>query len=137
MEGNSPEQIAKTLFSVDASPPLSYHILSSAGDDLYYSFEILFTILFEGFDVLVKGLDKIDSTKITKKHYEGLNPWFASLGYNLNVKRCDKENRNEYDKNYCKAVIKDKEYEKYFEIKNIKKNYNFFLNPKINDLNAR
>ena len=128
----SPEEIARKIFAADAQHPLTYSIIASGEEntDYYYVFEILYTILFEGFDILVKGLDKVNPDNIEIDHFKQINPWFHSIGFNINVEECIKSD-NSYENYYCKTIIKDSSYKFFFKQKNISKNYHFFLSYKL------
>lgn len=128
LTGYTPEEIAKFIFTTDIDKLDYYNILAEKEDnsDPYFSFEILITILFEGFDILVEGLNDVNIDMIEKNHFIKLIPWFKKLGYTINIE--------EYDSNhilidhYCKAIINNGVYKMLFSIKNIKKNYHFLVN---------
>ena len=132
MSFNTPEEIAKEIFSTNAKNENTYSIIADSNDnnDPYFTFEILLTILLEGFDILSEGLNTIDSNNITKQHFIGMNPWFNSLNYNIDVLSIEKSNIKKYDDYYCKIIIKNKSHKMFFDYKNIKKNYHFFINGK-------
>lgn len=129
LTGYTPEEIAKIIFTSDIDKLSYYNILANTKDnsDPYFSFEILITILFEGFDILVEGLNGVDIDIITKEHFVKLDPWFNKVGYKINVIQ---HNKNHISTNhYCKIITNNGAYEMLFSIKNINKNYHFLVNP--------
>ena len=137
----SPENIAQALFTQDPKPPCSHQILTydektdnKKYGDLTYIFEILITILMEGLDIFSGGLDKTDLNNFTEKHITNLNPWFNSIGFNINVETFTKDVKDickdQYDNYYCKIMVRTKLFETFFLMKNVSKNYHFLLNGK-------
>lgn len=126
-----PEKIAHELFTNEPKAPNSCQLLADVDvQDKFYIYEILMTILLEGFDVLTGGLDGIKPSMISPSHFTNMNKWFNSIGFNISIKSSQKVNEEEYQEYYCKIIIKDASYEFFFNLKNIQKNYHFFLNPK-------
>lgn len=125
---SSPEEIAKILFTKDALEPNSCLILAgSDNNDICTEFEILLTILFEGFNILTQGIEKINQNNINANHFNNLNPWFNSIGYKINAEVVDKLDEESYNKYYSKSIINDNSYKYFFDSKKIKKPYHFFL----------
>lgn len=129
LEDYTPEAIAHTLFSSDPKPPCSCQIISQEeATDLTYIFEILMTIFIEGLEILAGDLSKANLDNLTEEHVSALNPWFESLGFNINVNTHPRHLHEAYKGYYCKIMIKDKQQEALFNFKNIDKNYHFFIN---------
>lgn len=125
----TPESVAQTIFTKDPLPACSCQIISEQNmDDVTYIFEILIIILMEGLEILSGDLTKANLNELTEEHIKILNPWFNSLGFNIKVACYDISEKELYNKQYCKIIIKDKLQEMFFEMKNITKNYHFTLN---------
>jgi len=124
----SPKEIAYKIFSEDYKDPNTYQIIADNNiNDIYYVFEVLLNVLVEGMDRLTGGLDTIDINKITLDHFRRLNPWFNSIGFELDV-----ELYEDLDDYYCKIEFKNNSNETFFEYKDIKENFHFFLNANRN-----
>jgi len=111
------EEMAELLFS---EPPKESHTirLINVEDnvDIYYQFEMILNLYMEG----IFTLGFID-----------LNPWFHSIGININLIEHSIDEKDNLSNYYCKIIIKDdSKYTQWFEIKNIKKNYHFLNNSK-------
>ena len=134
----TPKNIAQMLFTMNYKDPDTYQIVADEDmNDVYCVFEVLLNILMEGFDILSGGLDKINTSMINVEHFKGLDPWFQSIGFNIYTDLYEYEDKLEYDKNYCKILINDENNKSFFEFKQIKDNFHFFLNAKRNeDLNT-
>ena len=130
MDDYSPEMIAHTIFIKDACSPCSHQILAyQEGTDMTYIYEILITILLEGLDIFTGGLKDTNLTDFDKTHITVLNPWFKSLGFNMNVHTLDISDKDSYKDYYCRTVINDKLNESLFIMKSMEhKSYHFFLN---------
>jgi len=133
----SPEMIAHEIFTKDPKDPCSHQILAyQDGADLTYIYEILITILVEGLNILTGGLREADLSDFTKSHITALNPWFQSLGFNINVEAYDETDKENYKEYYCRTLINNKLHETLFLMKNMpNKTYHFFLNGSFLDQN--
>jgi len=132
----SPEMIAHEIFTKDAKPPCSHQILAyQEGADMTYIYEILITILLEGLEIMTGGLKEVDLSNFTASHIIVLNPWFKSIGFDINVEAVDSSDKDSYNEYYCRAMVNDKLNETFFIMKNIThKPYHFLLNgPKLQD----
>jgi len=133
---DTPENIAKIIFSNEPCKPLTHQIITCDDVNDYFSvFEILLTILLEGLENLTGGLDTIDLMQFSTNHLTHLNPWFHSFGFNINV---NKENIDELHNNnnyYCKILIKTLGTRPIFINRNIQKNFHFLINPLYNNSN--
>jgi len=130
----TPEEIAQVLFAQDPKDPFSYQIVAEKElADSLYIFEILMIILMEGLDILTGDLSKADLKYLTCEHLLAFNPWFHSLCFTMkSVEQYElKKDELIYKDYYCKVVPKDKLHEVFFTMKNIEKNYHFFLNGEI------
>lgn len=129
LENFTPENIAKFLFTKEPKLPCSCQIIAEQNlSDLPYIFEILLIIFLEGLEILTGDLSQTNLENFTEEHITILNPWFQSLGFNIKVKSTDFKNKELFKGYYCKTIIKDKLQKIYFELKQINKNYHFFLN---------
>lgn len=133
----TPEEIAHALFTHEPKPENSCQIIAEQElANMTYIFEILMIILMEGLEILTGNLSTANLVNLSCDHVMALNPWFLSLGFNINVNIYNKgtDAINLYNKHYCKIIIKDKLQKILFgpllevEIKNINKNYHFFIN---------
>ena len=73
-------------------------------------------------------LKDADLTTFNENYLLNLNPWFRSIGFDMKVsvdKMKDKELYKEY---YCKAMINNRLYRTFFEMRGIEKPYHFLLN---------
>lgn len=131
MNTGTPEEIAEILFSSEPSAPRSIKLISDDDiNDYCYGFEILSTILFEGFEILTDGLDKVKKNEIEDAHFEIIQPWINSLGFNVNYYKLD---NSELDNtHYCRVVFNNGSDKGYFNMKNIDKNYSFIRNANFN-----
>jgi hypothetical protein len=129
LEGQTPEEIAEALFTHEPKEENSCQLISEKEIvDLPYIFEILTIILLEGLEILAGDLSTVNLNNLTCDHISSLNPWFWSLGFNINVAVYDNSAVEMIKKRYCKILIRDKLQEVFFDMKNIKKNYHFLLN---------
>jgi plasmid maintenance system killer protein len=126
----SPEKIAKIIFAEEPKDPLTRRLkLDDNKYNVIYIFEILITILMEGFQIITNNFESVDFNEFTKNSITYFEPWFNSLGFKLCAFEYDKDiDADFYDKYYCKAIIKNKLTETLFIIKNITKSYHFFIN---------
>lgn len=133
----SPEMIAQAIFTKDPKNPCSHQILAlQEGTDLTYIFEILVTILLEGLNILTGDLKEADLSNFSVSFISSLNPWFNSLGFNINVRIENETEKELYQEYYCRTVINNELNETLFIIKNIQdKSYHFLLNGQYLDQN--
>ena len=125
----TPEEIGKEIFTKEPMAPCSCQMISeSQCTDTTFIFEILLIILMEGLESLTGDLSKADLHLMTVDHLTMLNPWFQSLGFDINVDVYSKGDTGSYEDYYCKIITRDKLYDIVFETKHINKNYHFFLN---------
>jgi len=112
------EEMAKLLFSESPKPENTIRLISDDDKkDIYYQFEMILNLYMEG----IFTLGFID-----------LNPWFRSIGINVNLKEHPIVEKSELSNYYCKIIVRDdSKYTQFFEIKNIKKDYHFLSNSKI------
>ena len=116
---STPEDIAQEIFSDIPKPSNSYGIITDDPDQDYsYGFEILLIILFEGLDIMVEGLDKLDE-ELTGEHFEIIQPWINSLGFNIEYYKLDNQELD--NQQYCKVVFNNGKDSNFFHMKNIKK----------------
>lgn len=137
---HTPRQIANIIFSMSPDEPKSYNLRyetdetnETVTDDMQTVsvtiFEIFLTILMEG--IFIKN----NITKETLKNFNSsiityLQPWLHSLGYSVNVRELNKENVQQYNKYYCKIILKvDPDWETFFELHEnlMDKNYHFIF----------
>lgn len=125
----NPEEIAHTLFSSEPKPACSCQITTEQNTtDLTFIFEILIIILLEGLEIIIGDLSEVNLQDMTEEHITTLNPWFESIGFKIKVILFPKESIDQYLQYYCRIIIKDKLHKIYFDMKNIKTNYHFYLN---------
>lgn len=131
MASYSPEKVAQIIFAGEPMKPNSHMILAYHDtNDSSYLFEIMITIFMEGMDILSGGLDKVDLTNFNQDYILGLSPWFNSLGFKIHVFVFDKQDIDKYEDYYCKIILNNNDYGKFFEMKNIHKSYHFLCNQK-------
>jgi hypothetical protein len=89
------------------------------------------TILLEGLMKFNENLKDTNLDELEADHIEALAPWFNSLRFNMFITEYDKQiNEEQYKHFYCKVILKKvSEYTMYFKLRNIQKDYTFFLNP--------
>lgn len=126
----SPKMVASKLFTTEAKDPCSCMILSYEMD-ASIQFEILITVLVEGFRILTKTEYKdINLNELTEKHIEALEPWFQSLGYFIHCneyKKKDEELKDLWKGYYCKIIFNNDDYKYLFELKKLDEDYHFLL----------
>lgn len=142
IETGNPSDIAQHIFR---SPPCDkkQYMLTITGDDgkqlsSLELFEVFMTILIEGIYIRFNPtssqinftnemLQLFDENVITN-----LNPWLNSLGISVSVETTTKDDKQSYEKYYCKTVMKcDKEWETFFDLHpEITKDYHFILGGK-------
>ena len=93
-----------------------------------FTLRFCLTILLEGLNIVTFGLDNADLKNFNKEYLLNLNPWFRSIGYEMKVDVFDRNDKESYEKYYCKTMINNKLYRGFFEMKGIKKPYHFLLN---------
>lgn len=128
MSEYTPEAIAKKIFSAtpQAEKTISLITKEEIDNDYSYGFEILLTILFEGLDILIEGLNKLEQDDIDEEHFKLLSPWFKSLGFDIMCYTIDK---NDFDNShYCRVVFNNTSDSGFFIMRNIMKNYHFIKN---------
>jgi len=128
LENKSPESIALILFSDDPKPENSIQ-LELENTDPTFIFEILITILMEGIQKKYGDLKKINYDTFNENLLLNLIPYFKSIGFNINIKKYDKKNKEDYKDYYCKVILNDSMWDQFFEMKKIEKDYHFFINP--------
>ena len=126
----SPKMVASELFTNSPKDPCTCTIISYEMDS-GIQFEILLTILVEGFRILTKtDYNEIDLNEMTEKHIEALEPWFNSLGYIIHCSKYDKKDKiykelwNDY---YCKIVFNNSDYGYLFKLKKLEEDYHFLI----------
>jgi len=135
----TPKNIAQMLFTMNYKDPDTYQIVADEDlNDVYCVFEVLLDILMEGFDILSGGLDKINTSMINAEHFEGLDPWFRSIGFKIYIDTCEYDDKFIIGStNYCKILLNDENNKSLFEFKQIKNNFHYWLNARRNeDLNS-
>ena len=126
---NSPQEIAEKIFNDQPKSPRTYQIISAQDiNDVSIIFEILITIFLEGFKILVGSFKNIDLSNFTSDHIKQLDPWFASLGFKINVKEYCRDDYDKYSNYYCKIILNNDEWGPFFQLKNINKDYHFLIN---------
>lgn len=129
LESFTPEGIAHNIFTKEPKNPCSCQLVAEQDSmDITYLFEILSIILMEGLEIFTGDLSKSNLNALSISHIDSLNPWFRSIGFDILVSEHNVSNNTEYNKHYCKIMIRDKLQEIFFEMKNIDKNYHFVLN---------
>ena len=129
LQGLTPEEIAEKLFTQGAKNPNTCQFCCDENEmDIITIFEILITILLEGLNILSGGLDKFDYTQFSEHNILSLNPWFHSIGFKIRAYVYSSKDKD-YDNNYyCRVMTKSLATKNIFFIKNIQKNYHFFIN---------
>jgi hypothetical protein len=136
----SPFEIANKLFTSDPLPKNSNELRIPDADSnvMTYLFEILANILLEGLDIKFGGLNNVALSDDDYKQINLLNPWFNSIGYNVNCEKIDRTSPTLDNTHYCRVMIKTPLYEHIFHFRNIQKNYHFMLNgPSLHDNNLK
>jgi len=130
LEEFTPEKLAHTLFSANPGAPCSNQILSyQSGQDITYIFEILCVVMLEGMNILTGGLIDCDTSLFTESHIDKLNPWFHSLGFNINVSSFDMHEKEYMPDYYCRILVNSGIHKNIFEYRNMEhKPYHFFIN---------
>lgn len=129
LKGQSPEEIAREIFTKEPMPECSCQIVAEdSNTDVQTVFEILIITLMEGLETLSGDLSQANLGNLSIDHLTMLNPWFKSLGFNMKVETFPLEDKESYSKYYCKILVKDKLNEIIFTARDIEKNYHFFLN---------
>jgi len=141
----SPEDIADFLFYELPADPCSINIIPMHVDEdqpISFIFEILVTIYMEAiFDA--ERLYHMLQTKqcIPKREsYGNINidnlnsdifllcePWFRSFGFAISISEYDSEYYTYDNTEYCKIILNQDNYGKYFTLNNISKRYHFML----------
>lgn len=127
----TPEEIAQILFTQEPKNSFSHQIIAEKEiADVACIFEILMIILMEGLEIITGDLSKAKLENLTCNHLLALNPWFNSLGFEIkNVESfIVKTDESLYNNYYCKTIPRDTLHASFFQMKNINKNYHFFLN---------
>jgi len=127
LDDMTPENIAEVIFSEQPAEKCSLEIIAP-GLEMRDIFEVLITILLEGFVILNQGLDDIDIEKVTDDHIRAMNPWFESFGYTIDIQSIIGENPQ---KHYCRCVLRNTYNIHLFKMNKITKDYHFFINSEI------
>jgi hypothetical protein len=129
LKNMSPKDIAIRIFTNEPQKPYTYQIIASdTQDDITFIFEIGLVILLEGFNILIGDLNNADLTNFSISHIKNLNPWFNSLGFDINVSEHNVNDKDSLNKYYCNILINRENTKYIFEKNNIKRNYHFFIN---------
>lgn len=139
---HTPEQIASLIFNDKPKGKKYYnfnlHDMDANDDtdidtdiDTSFVFEILIQILFEGFDILIQGLNNVVIDDITETTILALDPWFNSFGFQIYVQ--EHPITEKFSDNYCSAIINNDMYKDIFTDKKINKNFHFILNKNFAD----
>nr|QBK88376.1 MAG: hypothetical protein LCMiAC01_00400 [Mimivirus LCMiAC01] len=129
LDGLSPENIANKIFNNDPKEPCSCQLIAPGSDgDLTYVFEVLLTILMEGFAILSGDITTIPLDSFSENSIMALNPWIQSMGLNLIVSEIDASNKEEYTNYYNRIVLNRDMHEQLFIIMRNNKSYHFLLN---------
>ncbi|MBA42395.1 MAG: hypothetical protein CMF62_00110 [Magnetococcales bacterium] len=127
----SPEKIAENNFTKKPKEPCTGLLIAEkVGNDASYLFEIMINVMLEGMEILSGGLDKAKFEEFNEEFILFLNPWFQSLGIELKVTTFDKSEKELWDNYYCKIIINNSEWNNFFVLKKIQKNFHFLINPK-------
>lgn len=131
----SPEDIAQNLFSKDPEGKFTKQIFADVSNDdnvrdTSYLFEIAITILMEGINIVLGGLENLEPESLEPDHILALNPWFNSIRFKINVELVEKKDLFDYEDYYCKIILKNYGYGPLFDIKKFKKDYHFLCNQK-------
>lgn len=131
LDDMSPEKIAEKIFDKEPMAKCSFEIVG-AGYNIRDVFEILLTILMEGFAILNDGLKNVDLENIEKEHITAMTPWFESFGYSIIIGTIVGNNPEEH---YCRTLLKNSYNKHLFALNKIEKDYHFFVNSKKYDNN--
>lgn len=126
-----PKAIAQKIFTEEPKSRCHYGFFSEDANDVSMIFEILLSIMMEGFSILTNSFDGyLDGKTITPNDLLSVSPWFESIGFRLDVSI----DNGLYDDVYCKIILNDNIYRGLFMFKQIESNYHFILNgDKLND----
>lgn len=122
------ESIAHNLFSKEPHPEGSIGILSDNASEKFMIFEILLNIYMEGLLLVYGSVDKIDLKNMNEEDMERFNPYFKSMGFKYTVKKYSRDESDQYEKYYCRVIMRDHLYSTFFEMKSIEKDFHFLLN---------
>lgn len=123
----TPEMIANHIFSNDPQPPGSIQLLADDDEmDMEFIFEVLMTVLMEGFKLMTETIDEVTVNTCTSEHFEILGQWIRSMGFDLNVEDIVGEFSN--SSHYCKVYLNNQQNEGFFYHTNIAdKLYHFVI----------
>ena len=128
-----PIKMAELVFADDPVEPKSYAWFSVDEKDDSTSnlelFEIFLTIMTEGILIKTPNITKETLKLFNENNILMLRPWLHSLGYDVDVSTCKKQEKELYDDYYCKVILRcDPEWNTYFEMHSeITKDYHFIL----------
>lgn len=132
MVGHTPEQIAQELFNKDPEPPLSQNMFVDPDSvSSLYIHEILLTIFLEALHIFTGGIQTADLSGLSRMYIQALNPWFHSLGFQINVSLDDAVDNQEDSirDRYSKIVINRGQDTTLFDINNVSElPYQFLVN---------
>lgn len=127
---SDPVSIAKLIFNSEPKTQNSFQFITvSETSDLHIIYEILITILMEGFNIFTHDFEHINLDSFSSDFITNLNPWFNSFGFRISVDTFNLSHLHLCNNYYCKILIKTKGTKPIFISKNIHKNYHFLLNP--------
>lgn len=128
-----PCDVAKIVFSNAPEAPKSCQLYCESDTNEKLTpvdiFEIFLTILVEGMFIKFNPITKDTLKSFDENVILKLSPWLQSLGFDTTVDVLQKENVSDYDKHYCKIILRsDPSWEQYFEThENIVKDYHFIF----------
>ena len=118
--------IANHIFSHDPQPIGSIQLVATYTEmDTEFIYEVLLTILMEGFKLMVESIEEVSVENCSADHIILLGQWIQSLGFDLIVEECAGTTNNYY----CKVLLNNQQNTAFFYHKKITdKQYHFILN---------
>ena len=125
----SPEDIAENIFNEEPKDPDSCQLLTWDHDgEISYLYEVLINVLMYGVCIRIPNIRTIPFDDMDENFLLAFNPWMRSIGFNMNVNRVSREDKDVYKDYYCRIVLNRDKYEMWFQMKHLNKSFHFFLN---------
>lgn len=125
------ENLAIQIFNQPPQSPKSqqiiiHQVIEDTNTSMIDIFEVFITILMEGMMIVYLHPTWEQVKLLQIEHLLNLQPWLRSLGFKLIATQHD--NISDVSNYYCKVILQcDPDWNTYFKIKNINKEYYFML----------
>jgi hypothetical protein len=123
----NPDELADFIFSDQPKPKNSIQLVQHEDNmDIMFIYEVLISVVMEGILHLIKGIDdpsELSLDNLDDVHFQTLNPWIQSMGFNLEVIKTHEKPLHYY----CRTIFNNYKDKSYFTTNNLTKHYHFII----------